>query len=136
MLSLSIVVVGVPFGVLVSRSLASTAVRFTHMDLLFGSVVLAALALAGTGATAFLRTPFLRLSSDLSYCLYLIHLSVGDAYQYLLHYFGYDAVASLGADWAWRIQGIAIVTISFGLAAVSKKYLEQPCLNLKQYYFR
>ena len=134
-LSVLILAIGWPFGVAVSRSVASTALRLTHMNLLFASAILAALALAGTTSTAFLRHPFLRITSEFSYCIYLVHLAIGDGYRSALHAVGVDPVALLGGDWAWRCQSVVILTISFGVAAVSKKYLEDPFLSLKQRYF-
>src|SRR5579872_860615 len=129
--SVLILVAGKPFGVLGTRTLASTSLRYTHMQLLFGSGILASLALQGSAATAFLRIPLMRISAELSYCVYLIHLCVGDGYHWLLDRFSVDLPALIGAQPAWICQCIAVLVGSFGLAALSKKYLEEPCLRLK-----
>jgi peptidoglycan/LPS O-acetylase OafA/YrhL len=132
--SLLIVVGGIPFGVLGTKTIASTALRYTHMQLLFGSGILASLALAGTRWTALLRTPFMRISSDLSYCIYLIHLSVGDGYHWLLKVFHIDVVGIFGPHGALLCQIICVLGATFSLAALSKKYLEDPFLRLKRYF--
>jgi peptidoglycan/LPS O-acetylase OafA/YrhL len=133
-LSLLIVAAGAPFGVLGTKTVASTAVRYTHMQLLFGSGILTALTLSGSRLTAFLRMPFMRVSSDLSYCIYLIHLSVGDGYHWLLSALKIDVAAAFGPRGAWLAQFIMVLGVTFGLAFLSKKYLEDPCLRLKRYF--
>jgi peptidoglycan/LPS O-acetylase OafA/YrhL len=134
LLSLLIVGVGAPFGVLGTKTVASTAVRYTHMQLMFGSGILASLALSGSRLTAVLRLPFLRVSSDLSYCIYLIHLSVGDGYYRLLGTFNIDVAARLGARGAWLSQFVTVIVVTFALAFLSKRFLEDPCLRLKRYF--
>jgi peptidoglycan/LPS O-acetylase OafA/YrhL len=84
----------------------------------------------GTAITAPLRWRFARLSGDLSYCLYLVHMTVGDLYQ--------EAVRRLGIDFGSYgdvvVRSVVMVAVSFGLALVSRKYLEQPALRLKRYF--
>ena len=133
-LSLVILIAGFPFGILGTKTIASTALRYTHMQLFFGSAVLSSLALAGTAWTAVLRTTFMRISSDLSYCIYLIHLSVGDGYHWLLRTRGIDVTGALGPRGAFLCQIVCVTGASFALAALSKRYLEDPCLRLKRYF--
>jgi peptidoglycan/LPS O-acetylase OafA/YrhL len=132
--SVLIVIAGKPFGVLGTKTLASTSLRYTHMQLFFGACILGSLALGGTWVTAPFRTSFVRISSDLSYCVYLIHLSVGDGYHWVLRQFGLNPSATLGPRGAWLCQCVAIIGVTFGLAALSKKYLEGPCLRLKRHF--
>jgi peptidoglycan/LPS O-acetylase OafA/YrhL len=134
-LSILIVVAGAPFGILGTKTVASASLRYTHMQLLFASGILASLALAGTVWTRWLTTPFMRISSDLSYCLYLIHLSIGDGYYWLLKQWNVDPAAAFGIKGALACQIIAVIGTSFILAALSKKYLEDPCLRLKRYFY-
>ena len=134
LLSLLIVAAGAPFGVLGTRTVGSTALRYTHMQLLFGSGILTALALSGSRLTAFLRMPFMRVSSDLSYCIYLIHLSIGDGYHWLLRALKIDVAALFGPQGALLAQFLTVLGMTFGLAFLSKKYLEDPCLRLKRYF--
>ena len=132
--SLLIVAVGYPFGVLGTKTVASAALRYTHMQLLFGSGILASLALSGSVITAVLRTGFMRVSSDLSYCIYLIHLSIFDGYQWLLKALHVDPIAAFGLRGALAIQVVGVLAVTFALAALSKRYLEDPCLRLKRYF--
>jgi peptidoglycan/LPS O-acetylase OafA/YrhL len=74
------------------------------------------------------------LSGDLSYCIYLIHLSVGDGYQYLLHAFGIDPLAAFGPAGLLIIRSVAILGSTFCLALLSRRFLEQPVLRLKRYF--
>jgi len=133
-LAVIITVGGIPFGVMGTKTVGSTALRYTQVQLLFASAILAALALAGTRWTAWLRTRFMRVSSDLSYCIYLIHLALWDGYQWLLHRWHIDAGATLGPSGALLSQVVFVVGVTFGLAALSQRYLEGPCLRLKRYF--
>jgi peptidoglycan/LPS O-acetylase OafA/YrhL len=121
-------------GCLGTKTIGSTALRYTHMQLFFGSGILASRALSGTAWTALLRTRFMRISSELSYCIYLIHLSVGDGYHWLLKAFDIDVVGIAGPRGALLCQIICVLGATFALAALSKKYLEEPCLRLKRYF--
>ena len=68
----------------------------------------------------------MQLSGALSYCLYLIHLSIGDGYQALLanrfHLRPTETVL---------VRAAVIISLSFAIAALSRRFLEQPCLALK-----
>lgn len=132
--SVLILIIGAPFGILGTKTLASTSLRYTHMQLMFGSAILASLALAGSPVTALLRTSFMRVSSDLSYCVYLIHVSIGDGYFWFLKHYGVDMTAMAGARRAWLFQCFAIISVTFGLAYLSKKYMEDPFLRLKSHF--
>jgi peptidoglycan/LPS O-acetylase OafA/YrhL len=133
-LSFLIMTAGAPFGVLGTKTVASVALRYTHMQLIFGAGILSSLAMPGSLLTGWLRTSFMRISAELSYCVYLIHLSVGDGYQWMLRNFSFEPVALLGPRGAFLAQSLFIVGASFGLAAVSRKFLEEPCLRLKRYF--
>jgi peptidoglycan/LPS O-acetylase OafA/YrhL len=49
--------------------------------LIFNAVMLVAIACRSTKLTRPLRSRFAKFSADLSYCLYLIHLSIYDGYM-------------------------------------------------------
>jgi len=134
MLSFLIVAAGAPFGVLGTRTVASIALRYTHMQLIFGAGILSSLALSGSRFTGWLRLSFMRLSAELSYCVYLIHLSVGDGYQWMLRNFNCNPAALLGPRGAFLAQSLFIVGVAFGLASISRRFLEEPCLRLKRYF--
>jgi len=76
----------------------------------------------------------LLLSGQLSYCLYLVHLSLSDGYEYLLRRYDLSPIRVLGAPSAFLLRAIVIVVASFAIALLSRKYLEGPCLALKDRY--
>ena len=124
--SLVLTLVGIPYGILESGS----EFRSTQAQLLFAGLVVSTVAMRGTPYTAPLRWRLAKLSGDLSYCLYLVHLTVGDLYQEAVKKLGIDA----GPYGAVILRSIVIVTVSFGMALLSRKFLEQPALRLKRYF--
>ena len=124
-------VVGTPFGLMGTKTITSIALRYTQAYLFFGTFFVLVVAFRGTQWTAPLRWRFLQLSGALSYCLYLVHLSVGDGYEYLLKRSGVPLVSYVGASGAVLVRAAAILGVSFGIALLSRKYLEDPFLSLK-----
>jgi len=122
-----ITVVGARFGLLGTKTVVAVALRYTQAYLIFGALFTLVLVYLDTNWTGFLKQPFMQLSGALSYCLYLIHLSVGDAYNFL---FG-SLQERLGPNATVLVRGAFLIGVSFGIAALSRKYLEQPCLALK-----
>ncbi len=131
--SILITLVGLPFG-LMQKGVLGTALRFNQAQFLFASGFLVALVLRSTAYVAFLRHPFARLSGKLSYCLYLVHLSLGDGYQALIVHFGLHPELNIGALGSVILRGIIMVCSSFVVALASRKYLEEPFLGLKKYF--
>ena len=131
-LSLLITVIGAPFGLMHEGPLG-IALRFNQASFLFAALVLLAVVLKGTPWTYWLRTGFARLSGNLSYCLYLIHVSLGDGFQAMAQRFGLDLDA-WGGMRTVLVRGAFILVSSFALAALSKKYLEEPFLRLKRHF--
>jgi peptidoglycan/LPS O-acetylase OafA/YrhL len=133
-MAIAITVIGVPFDILHTRTVVGTGLRNTQAQLPFVSFLLVALAFQGTRLTAVLRSPLARLSGNLSYCLYLIHFAIGDGYQSLARYFGLRPSVLFGGLGSILARGIFIIVASFGLAILSRKYLEDPFLRLKRYF--
>ncbi|MBI1765628.1 MAG: acyltransferase [Acidobacteria bacterium] len=134
MIGLAVVVTlaGLPYGIL-SKSVAGVALRYTQMNLLFGAFIVTAFALRGTWVTDVLRSSFASVSGKLSYCLYLIHLAVGDAYYHLTAPYAAVLVARLGSLGSVLARAATILLLSFGLAWLSQRFLEGPALRLKRY---
>jgi peptidoglycan/LPS O-acetylase OafA/YrhL len=132
--AIAITVIGAPFGILQTRSVVGVALRNTQAQLPFVSFLLVVLAFQGTHLTAVLRSPIARLSGRVSYCLYLIHFAVGDGYQFALHHLGLRPNLVFGDLGSILVRGMFIVVTSFGLALLSKKYLEDPFLRLKRFF--
>jgi peptidoglycan/LPS O-acetylase OafA/YrhL len=133
-LAVAITIIGMPFGILQTKSVLGTALRYTQAQLPFASFLLVALALQGTRLTAALRSPPARLSGSLSYCIYLIHLAIGDGYQAMVRHFGLRPSVVFGNLGEILVRGVFIVLASFGIAILTKKYLEEPFLRLKRFF--
>jgi peptidoglycan/LPS O-acetylase OafA/YrhL len=129
-----ILIVGRPYGILGTKTVAGTAFHYTQAEFGFASLMALALAYRGSKFTAFLRCRPARITADLSYCIYLIHLTIGDFYYRLLHAMNFDDVARLGAGSSLLLRIVVLTTVTFGLAALSKRFLEDPFLRLKRYF--
>jgi peptidoglycan/LPS O-acetylase OafA/YrhL len=132
--SLLIFLAGLPFGITGSKTVAGTAFHYTQAEFVFAGLMALALAYRGSKFTAFLRWRPARITADLSFCIYLIHLTVGDFYYRLLHAMHFDDVARLGAVGSLVLRILVLVTVTFALAALSKRFLEDPFLRLKRYF--
>ena len=128
-----ITVAGLPFGLL-QKGPVGVALRYTQAQLPFAGLFLLALVHKGAYITAPLRSSFAKLSGNLSYCLYLIHLAVGDGYQALIQRFNFHPDVILGSLGGVLARGLFLVLASFCIAMLSKKYLEDPILSLKKYF--
>lgn len=120
-----------PYGVLAAKSALGEALRYTQAQAVFGAAMVAALAHNGSSWTGFLRSRFLGWTAGISYCLYLIHMSVGDLYYWMLHHAGINDIATLGAIGALLTRYAVILPVSFGLAVLSGRYLEKPFLRMR-----
>jgi len=129
-----IMLIGLPYGIADARTVAASALHFTQAGFVFAGSMALALAYRGSRFTSFLRSRPARITADLSYCIYLIHLTLGDLYYRLLHFLKFNDVARLGAMGSLGLRIIVVGVASFGLAALSKKYLEDPLLRLKRYF--
>jgi peptidoglycan/LPS O-acetylase OafA/YrhL len=129
-LAIALSIAGLPFGIMSKGSV----LRYTQAALVFAGIVLAAIALRGSVYCAPLRWWFAKLTGDLSYCIYLVHLGVGDAYQYLMGAFGIDQVAVFGPLGSVIARAFFMITVSFAIALASRKFLEKPVLQLKRFF--
>ncbi|MGC2109302.1 MAG: acyltransferase [Candidatus Korobacteraceae bacterium] len=124
-------IVGIPFQLLEPFTPFSVGFRNTQAYLMFAACFVLVVAYRGTTLTAALRWRFLQLSGALSYCLYLVHLSVGDGYQYLVDRFNIPVWFYVGISGAVWVRAAVMVGGSFAIALLSRKYLEEPFLSLK-----
>ena len=95
-LSLVITVAGAPFGLMQGKGELGAALRFTQAQLPFAALLLMVVVQQGARWTTVFRSSFARFSGSVSYCLYLIHLSLGDGYQALVRHFGLRPDAMFG----------------------------------------
>ncbi|MES1261395.1 MAG: acyltransferase [Acidobacteriota bacterium] len=127
---LLITAAGMPFGINGTRNPVSVGFRGTQGNLAFGAFLCAAYALRSSQWTAFLRLRFLTLSGELSYCLYLVHLSVADGYDFLF-------TKALGLPVLTPREGMflrafCVAAVSWLLAVLSNRYFEGPILARKE----
>jgi peptidoglycan/LPS O-acetylase OafA/YrhL len=132
LVAIVVTLAGAPFGLLQTKSVASLALRYTQVQQGFAAAVVTSLALQGSRWTALLRSKFALFSSDISYCTYLVHLSVGQAYLWLLRTAGVDPAAHLGGFGALLLRMLAIVGGTVTIGVLSKRFLEDPFLRMKR----
>ena len=125
--SIVITIVGLPFGIMSQHN----PMRFTQAELVFAAFVLFAVCRRGSAITAPLRWRFAKLCGDLSYCIYLIHLSLGDAFE---HFRRLGGGAPMVGGAGLVVRGIFIVTATFAIASLSHRFFEQPILRFKRYF--
>jgi peptidoglycan/LPS O-acetylase OafA/YrhL len=130
-LAIVLTAAGTPFGLLGTKTVASAALRYTQVQLVFTAFLAAALALRGQPITAPLRCWFAGRSGEWSYCMYLIHLSLGDGYDALTARF--SPALPFAADSLGRLlfRAVIVATTTVALAAFSKHFIEDPFLRLK-----
>jgi peptidoglycan/LPS O-acetylase OafA/YrhL len=133
-LDVVVTIAGMPFGLFHTRSILGIALRFTQAQLPFAAFLLLSLVFRGTELTAVLRTRLAYMSGSLSYCLYLIHFAIGDSYQSVVRHFGLQPGAAFGDLGAIFVRGIFIILASFGIAMISRKYLEARFLRLQCFF--
>jgi peptidoglycan/LPS O-acetylase OafA/YrhL len=125
---LAVTAAGLPFGVM-SKNVAGMALRGTQAMLVFNALMLVAIAARSTGLTAPLRARLARLTGELSYCLYLIHLAIWDGYMAV-----FRRLVPEGFNLSQlMLRAVVVLAVSYGLALLSRRFLEQPFLSLKRY---
>jgi peptidoglycan/LPS O-acetylase OafA/YrhL len=104
----------------------SFGMRITEADLVFGAAIASAVALAGSGQLGWLRSAPARFIADTSFCAYLIHVPLIDFAKLLG--IGMQTTNPFVAD---ALQAVFVIPATFGIAALSRKFLELPFLKLK-----
>jgi peptidoglycan/LPS O-acetylase OafA/YrhL len=132
--TLLIMVLGRPYGIMNVKSVLGTALHYSQVAFVFAGFLALALVHQGSVFTALLRTRAARLTADLSYCIYLIHLTVGDFYYRILKSLRFDDLSRLGPEGSILLRIAVVGIVTFGSAALSKKFLEDPFLRLKRYF--
>jgi peptidoglycan/LPS O-acetylase OafA/YrhL len=124
-------VAGWPAGILKGGTIAATSLRYTQAYLVFGAFFALVVAYQHSAWTAPLRWRLMQITAGLSYCIYLIHLSLGDAYEWLVARSGWSPVATLGPTGAVMLRVTVMVVLSYAVAMVAKRWIEDPFLALK-----
>lgn len=128
---LAVTLLLLPFGVLSAHTPASAALRFSQAQAVFVAAMALALTYPRTVLTAPLRSRFAMISANFSYCLYLVHLPIGDLYYWILQRLAINDVFTFGAQGALLARSIVVLAASFVVAAFSRRYLEAPFMRLR-----
>ena len=109
--------------------IAGLSLRIPEVLCLCAAAMTLALSRSGSPRFAVLRLPFLIATADFSYCLYLIHVPLIDAYEtYAARLV--PALAHLGGLETNLARCATVMVASYALAAFSRRYVELPFLNL------
>ncbi|HEY3823883.1 MAG TPA: acyltransferase [Bryobacteraceae bacterium] len=125
-------VAGTPFAIRNLHTRLGATFAFSAVNLICSAIVLWGAAQTGTRQTRFLRSTPLRVCGDLSYCVYLIHLPLVDAYNAglsVLH-----LAPALTNFEGVLMRAVVVTVVSLIIAAISRKVLEGPALSLKRYF--
>ena len=125
-------IAGSPHAIRQFHTRFGAALEFPPIDMICAAVVLWGAAFSGRRQTGVLRNRVLCICGDLSYCLYLVHCMVMDAYDGSLRAFGFPPEAT--GFRAILIRGAVVLAASFLIAAVSRAVLEQPALRAKRFF--
>ena len=129
---LLIEIAGSPFGIRQHHTRFGAAFEFPPVNMICAAVVLWGAAFQGSFQTRILRSWPLRISGDLSYCLYLVHCMVMDAYDAVLNVLRFPpAVTGFPGV---LIRAAIVLAVAFVIAAVSRVILEKPALRSKRFF--
>jgi peptidoglycan/LPS O-acetylase OafA/YrhL len=126
--AIAITIAGLPFGIM-AKTVAGMSLRYNQATFVYCAGMLLAIACRSTRLTAPLRWNFARLTGDLSYCLYLTHLALMDGYMVLFRHY----VATGFTFSQLLLRAVIVVLASYGLALLSRRFLESPLLALKRH---
>jgi peptidoglycan/LPS O-acetylase OafA/YrhL len=105
----------------------SEALRISEADVLFAVFVLAAYRHSGAWILAPLRSRVAGFIAATSFCAYLVHALLIDEFD--AHFPPNDTAI----DWhAAAIRTVAVIIVSFIIAAISRRYLELPFMSMRQ----
>ena len=125
--AIAISVIGAPFGVN-HEGPGSTSFRITQAVCIFGALVVGALSLRGHVALGFLRSRIAVTTAVLSYCLYLVHRPLVDAFTGTIG--ATPWFVSLPAEGGTVFRLAIVLLAAYGLAALSQRFLEAPVQRL------
>jgi peptidoglycan/LPS O-acetylase OafA/YrhL len=117
-------IAGSPWSIRQHQTQFGAVFEYPPVNMVCAGVVLWGACLSGLAETRILRLWPLRIFGDLSYCLYLTHMMVMDAYDALLKFLGYPL--SVTSFHGVVVRATAVLVGSFIIAVLSRRYLERP----------
>jgi len=124
-------VAGTPWGIRQHETLFGAIAQFTTINLLCAAAVLWGVSRSELPQTRMLRNSFLTILGELSYCLYLVHCLVMNAYDASLKALHYRPITDFKSI---LLRAVVVVGLSFAIAAISRNALELPALRLKRFF--
>lgn len=126
-------VLGIAAGGLASQDWVALVFGNTLLALCGGAAIILAVAAPPQSVVRrFTEARALRTFGRYSYCLYLIHAPVGETVRLIAYGELWPVLAQLGA-FGHLVIWAAIVGVSFALAWLSWRYIENPLLSLKRF---
>jgi peptidoglycan/LPS O-acetylase OafA/YrhL len=129
----TLIALGVPFGILLGSTFPGGVFRLSALNLLFTGVLGSTLML-GTGNLRWIvLRPTLQFFGKISYGLYLVHMLAFDLADHLIAQYVPDPVAAVRGSFSLMCFRFGMAgAIAIGVAALSRKYFEEPFLRLKE----
>jgi peptidoglycan/LPS O-acetylase OafA/YrhL len=130
LLATAIWIAALPFGILSQHKPIGAALQMVPLNFIFVALLIAVLLLGSGPYRQWSRSPVLEFFGYISYGLYLYHLMVFNAFQWVL---ANGLIKNLDMDpfWALVIRFLAVGSLSVAIAYLSRKYFEDPFLRLK-----
>src|SRR5205809_797716 len=123
--------VGTPFGILSARHFLGMALRPIAINLFFVGIISMALRLGTCPWKTILNLAPLRFVGDISYCVYLIHMLVFELVDHVLARLNPSLPPGREHIAVMALRFFAAASFTIGLAALSRRYFENPFLRLK-----
>ena len=129
--SLALFAIGAPFGIFLARHFLGLTLRETALNLFFAGVVGLTLLVGTSKWRGIVNRPVFQFLGEISYGVYLIHMLVFEvAVHFIKHAWpGLPPAASHFS--VMMLQFCLNSGMTIGLAVLSRRYFEQPFLNLK-----
>jgi peptidoglycan/LPS O-acetylase OafA/YrhL len=129
-LAIAIWIAGLPFGILSRRLPVGAALQIVPWNFGFVALIGFSLLLGSSPWKHWTRSPILEFFGDISYGLYLYHLLVLNALEWL-YYHGFFANLHFPLFLGLWIRFGLLLGIAVLAAYLSRRYFEQPILHLK-----
>ncbi len=131
-LGLLLEIVGSPWSIRQHQTRFGATFEYPPIDLICAAIVLWAASMSGRPEAHIFRLWPLRLSGDLSYCLYLCHCMVMDAFDTGWKLLGHSAATmNFGGI---VVRAAAVLAVSFIIALISRAVIERPALRAKRFF--
>lgn len=128
-----LLVVGLPFGIILSRTLAGGSLRVTVLNLFFTGALGATLLIGTTRWRWLVQRPILQFFGEISYGLYLIHMLVFEVFDHFAsRYFPALAETAVQGNFSLMLVRFTIAaSTAVAIAFLSRRTIEARFLSFK-----